>query len=306
MQTEEPLVSILMNCFNGEKFLREAVDSVLAQTYQNWEVIFWDNQSTDKSAEIFKSYSDPRLKYFYAPKHTLLYEARNYAFEKTGGELIAFLDVDDWWLSEKLDRQIVLFRDSDVGLVCSNYFVENKIKGRKREVFKNPMPQGRILESLLQNNFIALVTLMIRRSALKSMPAPFDSRFHIIGDFDLEIRLAATWKVGIEQTPLAVFCAHGDNESGKHGDLMIRELECWYAEHTEHSVIGYSRNFHFVADLIAYYKAMKILLSGNKKDSMKYLNQISWGRSKLKLIAGLLLPVSIFKYLINWRRPLSL
>ena len=68
MQTEEPLVSILMNCFNGEKFLREAVDSVLAQTYQNWEVIFWDNQSTDKSAEIFKSYSDPRLKYFYAPK----------------------------------------------------------------------------------------------------------------------------------------------------------------------------------------------------------------------------------------------
>ena len=68
--TSKPLVSILMNCYNGEKFLREAIESVLAQTYNNWELIFWDNQSTDRSAEIFKSYFDKRLKYFYALKHT--------------------------------------------------------------------------------------------------------------------------------------------------------------------------------------------------------------------------------------------
>ena len=59
--TEQPLVSVIMNCFNGEKYLREAIDSVLAQTYQNWELIFWDNQSTDSSAEIVKSYDDPRI-----------------------------------------------------------------------------------------------------------------------------------------------------------------------------------------------------------------------------------------------------
>ena len=52
---ETPLVSIIMNCYNGEKYLREALDSVMAQTYQNWELIFWDNQSTEKSAEIFNS-----------------------------------------------------------------------------------------------------------------------------------------------------------------------------------------------------------------------------------------------------------
>jgi len=79
---QEPLVSVVMNCYNGEKYLREAIESVLTQTCQNWEIIFWDNQSTDRSAEIFKSYADPRLKYFYAPKHTWLYEARNYAIEK--------------------------------------------------------------------------------------------------------------------------------------------------------------------------------------------------------------------------------
>ena len=103
---KESLVSIIMNCYNGEKYLREALESVLAQTYQNWELIFWDNQSTDDSADIFKSYSDDKLKYFYAPKHTLLYEAKNSAIQKASGEFYAFLDVDDWWIPEKLEKQL--------------------------------------------------------------------------------------------------------------------------------------------------------------------------------------------------------
>ena len=102
IKSKEPLVSILMNCYNGEKYLREALDSILAPTYKNWELIFCDNQSTDKSVEIFKSYADERLKYFYAPTHTLLYEARNYATEKSVGKFIAFLDVDDYKETNKL------------------------------------------------------------------------------------------------------------------------------------------------------------------------------------------------------------
>ena len=77
-KTEEPLVSIIMNCYQGGRYLQFAIESVLTQTYQNWELIFWDNQSTDRSAEILKNYDDERIKYFYAPKHTLLYEARNF------------------------------------------------------------------------------------------------------------------------------------------------------------------------------------------------------------------------------------
>ena len=60
----DKLVSIIMNCFNGEEFLHNAIESVLSQSYQNWELIFWDNQSDDTSAEIFKSYNDERLKYY--------------------------------------------------------------------------------------------------------------------------------------------------------------------------------------------------------------------------------------------------
>ena len=88
--SEKPLVSVIVNCFNGEKYLREALDSVITQTYKNWEIIFWDNQSTDKSAEIFKSYKDNRLKYYYASSHSsILYEARNYALEKANGDFLS-------------------------------------------------------------------------------------------------------------------------------------------------------------------------------------------------------------------------
>ena len=299
MQTEQPKVSIIMNCYNGEKYLCEAIDSVLAQTYQNWEIIFWDNQSTDESANIFKSYSDPRLRYFYAKKHTLLSEARNYALEFAHGELVAFLDVDDWWLPEKLERQVALFNEPDIGVVCSNLFIENKSKGRRWVAFKKPKPEGRILDDLLRNYFIVLVTLMVRRTALASLNKAFDNRYHIIGDFDLVIRLAANWKVGVEQKVLAVFRIHGGNESIKHRDLEVTELECWYTEHTGHSVIGRSKNFHMVAANISYLKAMNILLAGNKKDAIKFFNKIPWGSLKLNLIMGLLLPAPIFKYLKN-------
>ena len=95
-----PLVSIIMNCYNGETYLADALKSIISQTYKNFEVIFWDNQSHDNSAFIYKSFKDKRLKYYYAKKHTSLYRARNLALKKTRGEFIAFLDTDDVWLKK--------------------------------------------------------------------------------------------------------------------------------------------------------------------------------------------------------------
>ena len=92
-----PLVSVIMNCFNGETYLADSINSILNQTYENFEVIFWDNHSIDKSAIIYKSFKDKRLKYYYAKKFTSLYEARNLAIKKSKGKLIAFLDTDDLW-----------------------------------------------------------------------------------------------------------------------------------------------------------------------------------------------------------------
>ena len=129
-----PLVSVIMNCRNCEKYLKEAVDSVLSQTYQNWEIIFWDNQSTDSSAVIFKAYNDPRLRYYLAPEYTPLGGARNLAMQKANGEFIAFLDCDDIWLPLKLEKQIPVFDKESVGLViCDTIFFNDKRVCKKSE-----------------------------------------------------------------------------------------------------------------------------------------------------------------------------
>lgn len=65
---KKPLVSIIMNCLNGQEFLEDALKSVLNQTYKNWELIFWDNKSTDNSEKILKSFKDKRIKYYFAKK----------------------------------------------------------------------------------------------------------------------------------------------------------------------------------------------------------------------------------------------
>ena len=112
-----PLVSIIMNCHNSDHYLKEAIDSVYEQTYSNWEIVFWDNKSTDRSASIIKNFKDKRIKYFYAKKFTNLHKARNYAIKKSKGTFISFLDADDYWTDNKLSLQIKKFKDKNVNLV---------------------------------------------------------------------------------------------------------------------------------------------------------------------------------------------
>ena len=75
---KQPLISILMNCFNGEKYLEEALESIIQQSYKNWELIFWDNKSDDKSIQIVSSFKDKRIKIYKSSKHTNLGKARKH------------------------------------------------------------------------------------------------------------------------------------------------------------------------------------------------------------------------------------
>ena len=136
-----PLVSVIMNCYNGAKYLDESIQSVISQTYDNWELIFWDNRSEDNSSKIFKKYQDKRFKYFYANKHTSLYEARNLAVQKSTGDFISFLDTDDLWEKQKLEKQMDYFDDHSIGVVYSNYWLVKKDLRKKKISFKKKIVQ---------------------------------------------------------------------------------------------------------------------------------------------------------------------
>ncbi len=294
-----PLVTILMNCYNGERYLREAIDSVLGQTYKNWELIFWDNRSTDSSASIFKSYDDTRLKYFYAENHTLLYEARNLALKKANGQLIAFLDVDDCWFADKLERQVTLFANSDVGFACSNYFVINQSRQRKRLAHKKIMPDGNVLEILLKDYYVGLLTLIVRRQAISGYIKTFGDDYHIIGDFDLAIRLASEWKMAYTKEPLAIYRIHGNNESTKHLRTAILEIEGWLKQYSLHMNIGNAKNFRWVKIRLTYLRFFDNLLSNRKLLAFKNFLELPYCALKVRAMFVLFLPKRAIQLLKN-------
>lgn len=295
----QPFVSVIINCFNGEKYLREAIDSVIAQTHHNWEIIFWDNQSTDGSANIVKSYQDSRIKYFFSPTHTLLYEARNNAIAKASYDFFAFLDVDDLWLPDKLEKQMTVFCDSEVGFVCGNYWVNSERNGKCWRAYICPIPFGWVLNDLLKFYFIGLVTLVVKRAALESLSYPFDPRYHIIGDLDLAIRLSFSWKLGCIQEPVAIYRLHDGNESSKYRERHANELELWVSEMQKVEAIKLCRNSHYIKSQFVYIKAFNHILNGNKIAAYKLLRDLPWGQLKIRICIALLLPVFVVRRIKN-------
>lgn len=288
--TQEPLVSVIMNCYNGETYLKMAIDSVLAQTYQKWELVVWDNRSTDRSAELIRSYSDPRIRYFYAPTHTVLYEARNCAIARAAGELFAFLDVDDWWLAEKLERQVPLFDNPEVGIVCGNYWVVDERRRKPWIRYKRPIPTGWVLNDLLTFYFVGLLTLVVRRSALESLSYPCDSRYHMMGDLDLVVRLSMHSKLGCVQEPIAFNRQHALNESRMQRGRHVDELERWITEMNEIEAIRSSPGWASTKHTHTYLKAIDRILLGDRAAARSALHDLPWGPLKLRLLLTLFLP----------------
>lgn len=179
-----------MNCFNSDTYLKEAINSIYAQTYKNWEIIFWDNQSTDKSAKIAKSYNN-KLKYFLAKKYTGLCEARALAMGKTNGKFIAFLDCDDLWLPTKLEKQVKLFEDKNVGLVYSNTITIG-LNGIEKKGLNNNY-RGYCFKQLLGNYVLQMPSVIIRKRAIQNIN--FDKSLKLCCDFDLFLQIAYDNKI---------------------------------------------------------------------------------------------------------------
>ena len=295
---ENQLVSIIMNCYNGEKYLREALDSIIDQTYKNWELIFWDNQSTDNSANIVLSYNDHRIKYFYSKTHTLLYEARNLAIEKSQGGYLAFLDVDDYWNSTKLEKQMLVFsKNSEVAIVYSNYYFKNEIKNTFKEVNKKKLPEGMIVDALLRKNLMCLLTVLLNRKFINEQEKVFDPRLHIMGDYDMGIKISSKYKVSCVQQPLATYRWHGGNESISQHELTIKEFERWSMEMKKCPEISNNKGFQVLLNKITYRKSMLLLMNGNTLTAFKFFLKLPIGMEKLKLLISFLLPIKIIQLL---------
>ena len=229
-ELNKPLVSVIVNCFNGEKYLKEALASVLNQSYENWEIIFWDNRSTDNSKNILNSFKDSRIKYFFAEKHTTLYQARNLAIKKSNGELLAFIDVDDIWEKNKLELQVPIFQNSKISLVYSNLWIAKQNLEKKKLFIKKESPSGFIYEKLLDDYNVGIITTVFRKSIIKDLEKIFDERFSIIGDFDFFLKLAKSNYFHYINEPLAYYRIHKENFSTVFKEKEMQEFDTWLSE----------------------------------------------------------------------------
>lgn len=218
-----PMVSVIMNCFNSERYLTAAIDSVYAQTHKNWEIIFWDNASTDKSAEIAKGY-DFKLLYFRGEQTAPLGHARNLAIEKATGKYIAFLDCDDLWMAEKLEKQINVFEsNADVDFVYSSFYKFND-KGKKKLVSRREDTNGNIFESLMYCYDIGILTVMLRTAAFKKMDKLFDKRLNLAEEFDVFMRLLYRAKAAYIPEPLAMHRVHAEMSTRLYWKEFAEEI----------------------------------------------------------------------------------
>jgi glycosyltransferase involved in cell wall biosynthesis len=220
-----------MNCLNGERYLREAMDSVFAQTHRDWEIVFWDNASTDASADIAKGCGE-RVRYFRSEETCPLGKARNLAIAQAKGDYVALLDCDDVWLPDKLDKQVPLGdADPSVALIYSDSFFVDQDGAVLGRYFKQaPPPPGDAFMGLLtRRNFIPCLTVVMRRTVVEKVGG-FNPALGYAEDFDLFLRILREHKAAYVNEPLAKYRIHGGAitaaglpNSTREGIWVIRE-----------------------------------------------------------------------------------
>lgn len=281
-----------MNCHNGEKYLSDSLQSIINQKYKNWELIFWDNCSIDNSRVIFKSFNEKRFRYFYSSKYTTLYKARNKAITKAKGQYISFCDTDDMWIDNKLELQIRKFKNKKIGLVYSNYIIQNDIINKKKVFSKNILPEGDLKNLILKEYKIGILTVILRRYFFTKEKFFFNNNYNIIGDFDLFLRLQRVTKFACVQQPLAIYRIHKNNFSIKNYNLHIVELENWLKSQ---KILKHNQQVNFIIDKINYMKVLLQIYKGSKINALFRMSESPFSLNKIKLFIMLLVPLFILK-----------
>ena len=289
-----PLVSVILNCYNSAKFLKKSIKSVIAQSYKNWELVIFDNCSNDNTKlEVLKFKKNKKIKYFKSKKLVNLYHARDLAIKKTNGSLITFLDADDWWLKNKLKKQVnFLEKNKNSNIVYTNLFLFNEIKNKIKLFSKDSLYNGNITQSLLNKFKMPILTTMIRKKIF--LKNKFDKRYSIIGDFDLFVRISLKEKIFSIQEPLAYYRIHSSNMTTKKIDLNIKELEKWLSEH--HNKIFF-KNYDFsnIKKIIQTLKIKKYFNSGKLIKAFFELFKKPFNPLNFKYIFFLFLPKKIIE-----------
>lgn len=220
-----PLVSIIIPTYNHAKYLSRALQSVINQTYENWEVIVIDNHSTDDTFRVVNDYTDPRIKYLKIHNDGIIAKSRNLGIISAKGDWIAFLDSDDWWSNNKL-KTCMLYCSNEVDLIYHQleikynqrkYFGRKIIKTRK---LKKPV----LIDLLFSGNAISNSSVVVKKEILEKIGFIDETR-DLVGseDYNTWIKISTlTDKFLYLPNILGYYFMHDQNTSKKDMSIPYR------------------------------------------------------------------------------------
>ncbi|WP_300180636.1 glycosyltransferase [uncultured Aliivibrio sp.] len=289
-------VSILMNGYNCQKYVKEAIDSVIAQTYENWELVFINNCSTDQTLEIVESYDNEKIKCISTSENIPLGAAREVGLKYCDGDYVCFLDTDDLWLSNKLEKQLEMFKkDIDLKMVYTGVYF---INGSGKCIGKyTPSAGGDIFRRQLVRYEINQQSVMIRND----FDFSFDQNKKYSVDYCLFMSICAKYKVGVLESKLVKYRMHDSNLSHS-----VNELEWIEQKDTLDNVFQnnldlehmYPKEYQLAYARVFYYKArylMSVNEASNARVELKKYYKTNLFYCSLYLLS--LFPVSLWSFL---------
>ena len=288
-------ISVIVNCHNGEKYLKKCISSILNQIYQNYEIIFFDNFSSDNSKKILESFKDKRIKYFYSDMKFPLYKARNEAIKKSTGSLVAFLDVDDWWENNFLSSKEKFFEDSKYDYFYSNTLMYYE-KNNKFIKYKNfSLPDGQIYEFLAKDYFIIISGLIVKKEILEKEKY-FNENYNIIGDYDLIMRISKYSNAKGFDQPLINYRVHEKNFSKINNKMYFEEYKDWFNKQNQNNDISFENNKSYF--LLKLEKLEIIYFLYNNKSLKLFFKIIKFPNflMRIKFLLAFFLPLKLISY----------
>lgn len=222
-----PAVSVIIPAYNCAAYLPTAIESVLAQTFRDREIVVVDDGSTDDTPAVVAPYLS-RIHYIRQANKGLP-GARNAGIQSSTAEFIALLDADDSWLPDKLQRQMPLFRDPEVGIVYTDFSVRYA-DGRLLASYLADRPlasEGYVVDNYLRSRFLFPSSMVLRRTAMEACGL-FDEEMIASEDIELFARICLRWKVARVDLPLMIRTESTHNitaNSGRMNDYTILAFE---------------------------------------------------------------------------------
>lgn len=286
-------VSVLMNCYNSEKYIQNSIQSLINQTFDEWELIVWDDASTDNTLSIAHSFNDKRIKIYKNDTHSGLGLSRVKAQEYLKGEYISILDSDDIYEKDKLKKQIQAFKENkNLSLVTSWYSIIDK-KNKEMNKIRISNNLSEIKKKLYGDNIFAHSSIVYKRIEAEKV-GWYSNKLEYSQDYDLTIKLLKNNSFFIVQEYLVKI---RDSETSMTRNLSLQSLIL--NEHFE--ILNYIKN-NFLLDI----NQKKINEENLRKVNCKMLLLDLQNKLSIKKIFNLMillikypsLIVIIFKYLL--------